>query len=168
MGYIGMMDELIDELAATPKTLAHLVAEATEAQLDARVDGGWSARTTLAHLRDDEYLCMRPAMTRMLVEEVPEVYFMKGDDWEPNRNRRRERKEWMLADLALQRQASLDILRILRPGDLERRGRRNGKEFTVEQLVGEWVRHDREHIAQLEIAIGETLADVLRRRARMG
>ena len=162
------MDELIEELAATAKTLAHLLAEATEKQLDAQVNGGWSARTTVAHLRDDEYLCMRPAMTRIMVEDVPDVFFLDGSDWEPNRNRRRDRKEWLLADFALQRQASLDILRALRSSDLKRRGKHDGKEFTLEELVGAWVKHDREHIAQLETAIGETLADVLRRRARVG
>ncbi len=161
------MDELIEQLAATPKTLAHLVAEANDEQLDASVDGEWSARTTLAHLRDDEYLCLRAALTRILAEELPAVHFIDGADWEPTRNRTRERKEWLLADFALQRQASLAILRMLRPEDLSRRGTREGREFTIEQLVTTWVRHDREHIAQLEAAIGETLSDVLARRAQM-
>ncbi|MGE3074880.1 MAG: DinB family protein [Dehalococcoidia bacterium] len=161
------MEDLIEQLAATPKTLAHLVAEAGDEQLDAPYQGGWSARTTLAHLRDDEYLCLRAALTRMLAEDIPALHFIDGADWEPTRNRTRERKDWLLADFALQRQASLSILRMLRPEDLQRRGTRNGREFTLEQLVGVWVRHDREHIAQLEAAIGETLSEVLERRARM-
>ena len=161
------MDELIEQLAATPKTLAHLVAEASDELLDASTGAEWSARTTLAHLRDDEFLCLRAALTRILAEDVPAVHFIDGADWEPTRNRTRERKEWLLADFALQRQASLGILRMLRPEDLARRGTRDGREFTIEQLVGVWVRHDREHIAQLEAVIGETLADVLERRARM-
>lgn len=161
------MNELIEQLAATPKTLAHLVAEASDEQLDATVDGEWSARTTLAHLRDDEYLCLRAALTRILAEDLPAVHFIDGADWEPTRNRTRERKEWLLADFALQRQASLAILRMLRPEDRARMGTREGKEFTIEQLVAVWVRHDREHIAQLENAIGETLMDVLARRAQM-
>ena len=161
------MDELIARLAATPRTLAHLVAEAPEERLDMAFAGGWSARTILAHFRDDEYLCMRVALERMLAEDVPPLRFIDGAEWEPGRNRARDRKEWLLADFALQRQASLGILRSLRPADLTRKGTRGGRELTLEQLVGAWVRHDREHVGQLEQALGETLEQVRERRERM-
>lgn len=161
------MDELIQQLAATPSALAHLVAEASDERLDTASAGEWSARTILAHFRDDEFLCMRAAMTRMLAEENPALHFMDGADWEPGRNRSRDRKEWLLADFALQRQASLGIMRMLRPEDLARTGTRDGQEFTLERLLAAWVRHDREHVAQLELAVGETLDQVRERRARM-
>ena len=158
------MDELIQQLAATPSALAHLVAEADDATLDAAAPGEWSARTVLAHFRDDEVLCMRVALSRMLAEESPALHFMDGADWEPGRNRSRDRKEWLLADFALQRQASLGILRMLRPEDLARPGSSGEREFTLEQFVAAWVRHDREHIGQLEAAVGETLGEVRARR----
>ena len=161
------MDDLLQQLAATPSALAHLVAEATDAQLDAANPGEWSARTILAHFRDDEYLCMRVALTRMLAEDRPELRFIEGGDWEPGRNRTRERKDWLLADFALQRQASIGILRLLRPEDRQRRGSSNGREFSVEEFTVAWVRHDREHIGQLERALGETLEGVRGRRAQM-
>jgi hypothetical protein len=162
------MDELIARLGATPGALAHMVAEATDAQLDASRAGEWSARTILAHFRDDEYLCMRVALERTLAEDVPLVNLIEGEDWEPGRNRTRDRKEWLLADFALQRQATLGILRLLRPQDWERRARRaDATEFTLNQFVVGWARHDAEHLAQLEAALGETLADVRARRARM-
>jgi hypothetical protein len=160
------MDELIAQLAATPAALAHLVAEADEQTLDAAAPGEWSARTILAHFRDDEFLCMRAALTRMLAEDRPALHFMDGAEWEPARNRTRDRKEWLLADFALQRQASLGILRLLRPEDYRRTGTLDGSEMTVERLLGAWVKHDREHIAQLERAVGETLDEVRTRRAR--
>ena len=161
------MEELIQQLAATPSALAHLAAEADDTRLDAAAPGDWSARTILAHFRDDEYLCLRAALTRILAEDSPALHFIDGADWEPGRNRTRDRKEWLLADFALQRQASLGILRMVRPGDLARSGLREGREFTLEQLIGVWVRHDREHVTQLERALGETLEDVRARRARM-
>jgi hypothetical protein len=160
------VNELIAQLAATPAALAHLVADADEEKLDASAQGEWSARTTLAHFRDDEFLCMRAALTRILAEDRPVVHFMDGADWEPNRIRTRERKEWLLADFALQRQASLGILRMLRPEDFGRVGLLDGMDLTIERLVGAWVKHDREHIAQLERAVGETLEQVRARRAR--
>lgn len=160
--------EEIERLAATPKALAQLVAEASDATLDAAVGGGWSARTTLAHFRDDEYLCMRVALERMLAEDEPLLTFMEGGDWEPRRNRTRDRKEWLLGDFALQRQATLGILRGMRAEDWQRRGRTaDGRVFSIEQFLGAWAAHDAEHIAQLEAALGETLGDVMARRARM-
>lgn len=164
-----MTRERIDQLASTPGTLAHLVAEATDDLLDTpSAPGEWSARTILAHLRDDEYLCMRVCLERALAETNPEVTFINGADWEPTRNREHDRKEWLLADFALQRQASLNILHSLRASDWERRAHdaQHG-EFSISGLVTSWIRHDANHIAQLERALGETVAEVLERRAHM-
>ena len=158
---------LIDTLSATPSALAHLVAEVTEARLDwSEAAEGWSPRTILAHLRDDEYLCMRAALERMLAFDNPEIGFIEGDDWEPNRNRTRDRKELLLADFALQRQATLGILRLIRPEDWERRGHSPQGEISIAGFVEQWARHDSAHIEQLETALGESLADVVARRAR--
>jgi hypothetical protein len=159
--------ELLARLAATPKTLAHLVVEAGDAALDRRAaDGGWDARTILAHFRDDEMLCMRPALARMLAEDEPALHFIEGGDWEPRRNRERDRKETLLADFALQRQATLNQFDCLREADWQRKGISGGTPFTVGDFLSSWVHHDAEHIAQLEAALGETLSDVLARRAR--
>ena len=156
----------IDRLAATPRDIAHLVVEATDAVLDATPQEGWSARIVIAHLRDDEYLCMRVALERMLAEDGPELTFLEGDGWGPGRNTSRDRKELLLADFALQRQASLNILQSLRPGDWDRQGHTaGGQAFTLRAFVESWADHDREHLAQLEALIGETVDDARSRRA---
>lgn len=161
-------EPLLQQLAATPKTLAHLVAEADDALLDDAAHAEWSARTVLAHLRDEEYLCMRVALERMLAEERPVLHFIAGDSWEPGRNRSRDRKELLLADFALQRQASLSLLRGLRAEDWERPGVAPGPTvLTVGSLLEAWIAHDADHVAQLERAVGETLVEVLERRARL-
>jgi hypothetical protein len=160
--------ELIERLAATPRVLAHLVVEADRRRLDATPPGGgWSPRTILAHLRDDEMLCMRPALACLLAETEPTLRLIDGGDWEPSRNRTRDRKETLLADFALQRQATVNMLHWLRPEDWARTGRTaEGRPVTVAGFVADWARHDAEHVAQLEAALGETFADVLARRAR--
>ena len=160
------MEALIAELAATPSRLAHLVAELDDTALDAAEPGQWSPRIILAHLRDDEFLCMRAALERILAEDRPELRFIEGEDWSPRRNRARDRKEWLLADFALQRQASLGILRMLEPRDLARVGTREGQEVSIERLVRAWVRHTSEHLAELERLIGESAEDAKARRAR--
>jgi len=164
---VTMSMEFIDRLGATPGVLAHLVAEATDEALEATASDEWSARTLLAHFRDDEYLCMRVALERALAEVNPLVAFIEGADWEPTRNRTRERKEHLLADFALQRQASLGILRLMRPEDWSRRAHTADREFTITQFVTAWVNHDRDHVAQMERALGETLEQVRERRTRM-
>ena len=161
------MDELIDALAGTPKALAQLVADASDELLDESVEGGWSARTILAHFRDDEFLCTRVALERMLAEREPELLFIDGADWEPGRNRTRDRKPWLLGDFALQRQASISILRLMRPEDWQRSGRSGGREFSIERFVRRWVEHDREHVAELERLMGETADEAQTRRARI-
>lgn len=162
-----MTAERIDRLAATPKTLAHLVADATDDVLDAQpAPGEWSIRTILAHLRDDEFLRMRLCLERALAEAEPEVSFHEGSAWHDRRNRSRDRKEQILGDFALQRQASVAILRSLREEDWERglRDATRGR-LTISQLVDTWLRHGDEHVAQIERLLGETLAQVQARRA---
>ena len=162
-----MQYEAVAQLAATPGALAHLVAETGDAVLDAVVPGQWSVRTLLAHFRDDEYLCMRVALERMLAEETPMLRFIDGADWEPTRRRSRDRKEWLLGDFALQRQASIAILRGLDQVDWERTGQAAERGvFTIASFAEAWTRHDAEHIASLESRLGETLAEVKARRAQ--
>ena len=162
-----MPNDLIDQLAAMPKRLAHLVVEVADEALDEAAPDAWSARTILAHFRDDEYLCMRVALERMLAEENPLLHFLDGATWEPGRNRTRDRREVITSDFALQRQASIGILNGLRPEDWSRTGRtEDGRTFTVEQFVAAWAGHDAEHQAQLERVLGVTYADVFKRRMR--
>jgi DinB superfamily len=162
-----MTDALIGALAATPKALAHLVVETAGERLDAAEPGGWSARTTLAHFRDGEYLCMRVALERMLAEESPELALVDGGAWAPRRNRTRDRKEQLLSDFALQRQASLNILQSLDGGAWKRSGKAPGRgTFTIAQFLRAWAAHDAEHIAQLERLVGETANQAQARRAR--
>ncbi|MGE5596662.1 MAG: DinB family protein [Hyphomicrobiales bacterium] len=158
---------LIDQLAATPRNVAHLVAEVDETRMGEPGPDGWPPRVIVAHLRDDEYLCMRAALESMLARENPELHFMEGGDWVATRNTLRDRREQLLADFALQRQATLSILGGLRPADWERRGHTRAGELTIAQLVERWAGHDAEHLAQLERAVGETLAEVRQRRAEM-
>jgi hypothetical protein len=162
-----MTESRIERLASTPRTLAHLVVDASDDLLDAEPGpGAWSVRTVMARLRDDEFLCMRLCVERALAETEPEVTFLEGSDWVASRRRGRDRKEQILADFALQRSASVAILRSLGDEDWGRavRDRRRGR-LTISDLVDIWIRHSDEHLAQVERLLGETLAEVQARRA---
>lgn len=161
-----MGNELLTALDTTPRTMAHLAAELHDEQLDQATAGEWSARDVLAHLRDLESLVMRLRLVRMLVEDDPELPGFDEDRWHQEHAKARDRKETLLGDFMLQRQASLNILSRLAPGEWERGGRHASRgPITVQSWVEWWVEHDRQHVSQFEAAIGETLGDVLTRRA---
>lgn len=154
-------------LAATPHTLAQLVAEAGAERLDAAAPGEWSARVVLAHLRDDEALVMRLRLERILAEDEPLLAVFDEKAWAAGRHTARDRKEQLLGDFALQRQASLNVLRGMPPGAWERTTRHpEYGRFTLRWWVEHWLDHDATHVAQVEASLGETLGDVLARRAR--
>jgi hypothetical protein len=162
-----MMDELLQQLAATPKMLAHLVVEATEEALDTGAADEWSPRLVMAHLRDDEMFVMRVRLERLLGEHEPVLVDFDEKAWVGWRNRGRDRREHLLGDFALQRQASMNILQGLRAEDWDRGGRHEvSGPLTVRSWVEHWLHHDREHVAQIERGLGESLADVRERRAR--
>jgi hypothetical protein len=162
-----MTADRIDRFATTPTTLAHLVAEAADVRLDTAPAGEWSARMVLAHFRDVETFSSRLRFERMLAEDEPVFADFDETAWAVNRNRTRDRKEWLLGDFALQRQATVSMLRAIRPAEWERTGSHPYRgAFTVSTWLDACLEHDAVHIAQLERLVGETLDDVLRRRAR--
>jgi hypothetical protein len=159
----------LNALAATPRSLAHLVVDLTDEALDEAGPGAWSARTILAHFRDVEFMVFRLRLERALAEDDPLVAPFDETPWSEGRNRSRDRKEQLLGDFALQRQASLNILQALSPGDRRRSFRRvDGTQGTVDSLLERWLEHDREHLGQLEAMLGETAEGARLRRARLG
>jgi len=163
-----MTAERIARLAATPKLLAQIVVEASDELLDRLPAAGeWPPRVVLAHFRDDEYLCMRLGLERALAEDRPEVVLLDGAGWVAMRNTTRDSRATLLGDFALQRQASVSILGMLRVNEWERRlGSAGRGEFTIAQFLDAWLQHDAEHLAQIERALGETAAEARERRAR--
>lgn len=163
-----MTHELIQQLSATPKTLAHLVVEVPEERFDAPTASGWSPRVLLAHLRDIEHLSMRLGLERLLAEDEPTLAPFDTKPWETSRSLSRDRKDVLLTDFALQRQASVALIAALGPDEWRCRGRtHDGAPVSVESWVAGWARHDAGHVAQLEAMLGETLADVLKRRSQL-
>ncbi len=154
-------------LTSTPTILAHLVAEAGDDRLDDLDRDGWSARLLLAWFRDEEVLALRPGLERLLAEPAPVLHELDRTAWLRERHRTRERKQELLADFALHRQSTLAIVRTLEPRHLERTGLLGGEPVTLQAYLLRWADRDRQRIARLESALGETLADVLERRRRL-
>jgi len=144
--------ELIETLEQTNQALVEMVASLPEAALDfqAKADD-WSIREILAHLVDDEVYVMRTRLTRMVKEELPYLAPHDEKKWYRERNTSRDARDELLADFALQRNASLNIIKMLRPSDWVRRGSQpEYGNFTAEEWLQRWVEHDVNHIQQIK------------------
>ncbi len=147
---------LLEGLAATPDRLEATTRNAGDGVLDAAPDGEWSARTVLAHLRDDEFMVMRVRLTRITVEERPTLAPFDEKAWAASRWQGRDTVDELLADFRLQREASMMTLRRLEGDD----GLRTGLQpeygaFDVHWWVEHWLEHDETHIAQISSALAK-------------
>ena len=156
MTYRGSRDPsaLTDELAATPDRLEAVVRGVSEADFDAAPPGEWSARTVLAHLRDDEFMVMRPRLERMMVEENPTLTPFDEEAWAASRWTGRDALPDLLDDFLIQRNATLMLLRRLQPDDWRRTGfQPEIGTFDIHWWVEHWREHDDAHIAQITSAL---------------
>ncbi len=149
--------DLLTEFAAIPGRLDEAVASASDDQLDSAPEGEWTARTVLAHLRDDEFMVGRLRLERMLVESEPDLAPFDEKAWAGSRYTGRDSREQLLADFRLQRQASVAILNALGPDDWRRIGRQpEYGAFDIHWWLEHCLGHDNTHLAQ----ITSTLASV--------
>jgi uncharacterized damage-inducible protein DinB len=141
----------IATLERTPTTLLRLTENLTDEALDFHVEpDAWSIREILAHLVDDEIYVVRTRVERMVKEEMPLLAPHDEKKWYTTRNTTRDQLSELLSDFAVQRAASLAMLRMLRESDWQRRGSQpEYGVFTVEEWLVHWAEHDTTHIEQI-------------------
>jgi hypothetical protein len=72
-------------------------------------------------------------------------------EWYANRNTTRDTIELLLNDFAVQRAASLGIIKMLRESDWQREGYQpEYGHFTAEEWLTHWAEHDTVHLRQIE------------------
>ena len=142
---------LIEGMAATPDQLSAAIRDASADALDFAAQGEWSARVVLAHLRDDEFMVMRPRLARMLYEEHPALIPFDEKAWAAKRWTGRDNLDDLLADFRLQREATMLVLQRLAASDWQRSASHPEMGvFDVHWWVQHWLEHDEAHIAQIE------------------
>jgi hypothetical protein len=145
---------LLDDFAATPAILAQIATGVGDDDLDAARQGEWSARTVIAHLRDDEFMVMRLRLERMLVENEPDLAPFDEKAWAASRFTGRDALDELLTDFRLHREASLSILRRLDPNEWLRTGRQpEYGAFDIHWWLQHWAEHDDTHLAQVRDAL---------------
>jgi hypothetical protein len=144
--------QLIATLEQTHTALARLTSQVPEAALDLRAaPEDWSVREVLAHLVDDEIYVMRVRLERLVKEDHPRLTPHDEKAWFAHRNTSRDQMRELLEDFALQRAASLGVIRMLRESDWAREGYHPEiGVVTAEQWLGNWVEHDLVHLRQIE------------------
>ena len=147
--------QLIARLEATHPTLVQLTRDLSAAVLDFHPGPAeWSIREILAHLVDDEMYVMRTRLERMIKEDEPLLAPHDEQRWYATRNMSRDELTQLLDDFALQRAASLGIIRMLREAEWKRVGiQPEYGRFTAEEWLGRWAAHDRTHVEQIEANI---------------
>lgn len=141
----------IATLGQTHATLLQLTEGLSDEILNFRTEpDAWSIREILAHLVDDEMYVMRTRMERIIKEDNPLLAPHDEKRWYATRNTTRDALAELLSDFAVQRAASLALLRMLREEDWQRQGRQpEYGDFTAEVWLGHWVEHDTTHIGQI-------------------
>jgi hypothetical protein len=150
---------LADDVAAYSMATSHFLHDAeivNDDNLDRHIDGGWSARQVIHHVADSE--AQSYARLRRLLAE-PLGCVIQGYDeaaWaqcEVLGYLELPIKQSAVVFIAV-RGSSLDILRRLKPPDLERYGEHTESgRYTVAMWLDSYTRHPREHAAQLIEAI---------------
>jgi DinB superfamily len=141
----------------TPERVAALVAaagSAIEAELGGMgdevaswhpADGEWCVKEVLAHVMISERIGFGGRIREILAEDNPSLKATGPADRACGND-----LAAMLAALAAQRAASVELIRSLGPADLDRAGihERVGR-LTINDLIHEWVHHDRAHLKQI-------------------
>ena len=147
---------LLERLAATPDRVEVLVRDSDDMVLDADAEGEWSARTVLAHLRDDEFMVMRSRLVRMTVEDHPTLAPFDEKAWATSRWKGRDTVDELLADFRLQREVTMMGLRRLEGDDWLRTGLQpEYGAFDVHWWVEHWLEHDDTHVAQITAVLAK-------------
>lgn len=151
---IADIASLLADLAAMPDRLLDVVAGVDDDRLDVAAEGEWSARTVLAHLRDDEFMVERLRLERMLVEDEPDLAPFDEKAWADARFTSRDATDDLLADFRLHREASIAIFRTLRPEEWLRTGfQPEYGAFDIHWWLQNWLEHDETHLEQIRAAL---------------
>jgi DinB superfamily len=144
--------ELITALEQTRPTLIRLTSSLSDFALDFRATPGeWSIREILAHLVDDEMYVMRTRLERIIKEDQPSLAPHNEKHWYANRNKTRDTLNELLNDFAVQRAASLGIIKMLREEDWTRQGYQPEYGlFTAQEWLTNWTAHDTTHLRQIQ------------------
>jgi hypothetical protein len=152
---------MVAPIALTPKELAALLdasRQAVVAEMNALgghaaerlIEGEWCANEIVGHLIEAERRGFAGRIRSMIAEDNPRLVTWVQTAVAAARHDDERRPADLVAELNVLRDDSLALVRSLSPATLARTGvHPQVGEVTVQDIVHEWVHHDREHVGQL-------------------
>jgi len=149
---MSFLMDAIETLSATPTRAAELTRGLSEEQLSRRVDPKFfSLRENVLHLRDIDVEGYEKRVRRILTESSPVLEDVNGGQLARERNYNAQPLQPALVELVLSRATSLERLQQCEESDLERTAEMQGSGMvTLRRLLEMWMRHDAEHLADME------------------
>jgi len=142
----------IETAASSPKEIAAAVAGLPDATLRYKpAPNKWSILEMLAHLVDMETLYAY-RMRQMLADKDPQIAPIDQDEWARNLGYTEESVPELLALYGLNRHHNLQLLRRLKPADLDKGAfhPEHKRKITVAEIIGMMAKHGPNHLEQIE------------------
>jgi len=142
----------IEEAEKSPKQIAAAVSGLPDKTLRYRPSPDkWCILEILAHLADMEILYAY-RLRQMLADKNPVIAPIDQDAWASNLGYMESSPAELVALYGLNRHATLQLLRRLKPGDLEKSAHHpeRNRPVTVTEYVGMMSKHGPNHLAQIE------------------
>jgi uncharacterized damage-inducible protein DinB len=147
--------ELKEHIAAadkSPKQIAAAVSGLPDGTLRYKpAPDKWSILEILGHLADVEIVYAH-RFRQMLADKKPVIAPMDVDDWASNLGYSKESPAELVAAYGLNRHRTLQLLRRLKPGDLEKSAYHPEyqRDVTVAEYVEKIATHGANHLEQIE------------------
>lgn len=142
----------LDAAEKSPKQMAAAVLGLADATLRYKpAPDQWSILEILGHLADMELLYAY-RMRQMLADKKPVIASIDQDDWARNLSYLQESPAELVALYGLNRHHNVQLLRRLKPGDLEKSAYHLElkRDITVAEIVGMMGDHGANHLEQIE------------------
>jgi hypothetical protein len=142
----------LDAAEKSPKQIAAVVLGLADATLRYKpAPDKWCILEILGHLADVELLYAY-RMRQMLADKKPVIAPIDQNDWAKNLGYLQESPAELVALYGLNRHHSLQLLRRLKPGDLEKSAHHPElkRDVTVAEIVGMMSGHGANHLEQIE------------------
>lgn len=142
----------IEEAEKSPKQIAAAVSGLPDKALRYKpAPDKWCILEILAHLADMEILYAY-RLRQMLADNNPVIAPIDQDAWANNLGYMESSPAELIALYGLNRHATLQLLRRIKPGDLEKSAHHpeRNRPVTVAEYVGMMSKHGPNHLAQIE------------------
>ena len=146
------LDDLVNQLAATPNRLGQLIGETSENLRYRPADGRFSILENVCHLRDIEIEGYTDRIKRILEEDSPELQDIDGGRLAIEREYNKQELIPALKTFVEAREKNVARLRNVDVKELEKTGNLQGVgQVTLEQLLEMMLEHDEGHLTELQM-----------------